>query len=96
MKKKSIERQSDEDYGYDEVGDEDYDSEMDDFIDDSQEDDGEYRSQIRRMFNYNPNRYKDEDDDIDNMETDYHTQLQEEKRRLVIEFLFRSNRYWSV
>lgn len=56
---------------------------MEDFIDDSEEDTGEYRSQIRRMFNYNPNKYKDEDDDIDNMETDYHSQLKEEKRRLV-------------
>lgn len=54
---------------------------MDDFIDDSEEESEEYSKQIRKMFNYDPNRYKDDDDDTDNMETDYHSQLREEKRR---------------
>ena len=60
---------------------EEYDSEMDDFIDDEEEESEEYSKCIRKMFNYDPNRYKDEDDDIDNMETDFHAQLREEKRR---------------
>jgi protein SPT2 len=64
---------------------------MDDFIADSEEEDGgsggqDYQAikEIRQMFKYNPNRYKDEDDDIDNMETDYHSLLKEEKHRFDI------------
>ncbi|RNA27284.1 SPT2 -like protein [Brachionus plicatilis] len=61
---------------------EEYDSEMEGFIDDEEEDNEEYRKYIRKMFKYDPTRYKDEDDDIDNMETDYHSLQREEKRSL--------------
>ena len=61
---------------------------MDDFIDDEDVDDyetvdkKEYSETIRKIFNYNPKRYDYRDDDIDDMETDFHSQLKEEKRRL--------------
>jgi hypothetical protein len=68
-----------------------YDSEMDDFIADDDEDINEahakiyneqYSQEIRKLFKYNPNKYKHiDEDDIDNMETDYHSQLREEKMR---------------
>jgi protein SPT2 len=57
---------------------------MDDFIDDDdyEEDSKAYSKCIRKLFNYDPRKYKDiDDDDIDNMETDFHSQLKEEKRR---------------
>lgn len=85
--KQSDDYEQDDDM-YDE--DDEHDSEMDDFIDDDYEesDDGRsgkidnYSKEIRRMFNYDPKKYKDvDDDDIDNMETDFQTQLREEKRR---------------
>jgi protein SPT2 len=74
---------------YDEYEDEDeYDSEMDDFIDDDDVDNNsiekknDYSKCIREIFKYNPNRYKaDDEDDLDNMETDFHTLQKEEKRR---------------
>ena len=77
---------------YDEYEDDEYDSEMDDFIDDEEYDDNENNSEkkdyskcIQEIFNYNPKRYKTiEDDDLDDMETDYHSQLKEEKRRWLI------------
>jgi len=75
---------------YDEYEDDEYDSEMDDFIDDEEYDDNDNNSEkkdyskcIQEIFNYNPKRYKTiEDDDLDDMETDYHSQLKEEKRSL--------------
>jgi hypothetical protein len=57
---------------------------MEDFIDDEdyEEDSKTYSKCIRKMFNYDPRKYKHiDDDDIDNMETDFHSQLKEEKRR---------------
>jgi hypothetical protein len=55
------------------------------FIDDEEyeeEEDSSYRNEIRKMFKYDPKKYKHIDDrDIDNMETDYHSQLREERMR---------------
>lgn len=59
-----------------------YDSEMEGFIDDEEEDTDEYRKYIRKMFKYDPSRYRDDDDDIDNMETDFQSLQREEKRSL--------------
>ena len=69
-----------------------YDSEMDDFIADDDEIEEEikndeqnkkytkeYSKCIREMFKYNPNKYKDQDDDIDDMETDFQTLMKEER-----------------
>lgn len=72
--------ESDEEEYVDE--EDEYDSEMEGFIDDEEEDNEEYRKYIRKMFKYDPSRYKDEDEDIDNMETDYHSLQREEKRSL--------------
>lgn len=60
----------------DEEEDEDeYDS-MDDFIDD---DEGfDYSSEIKNIFGYDKSRYRDEDDDIDNMESSFAQQQREE------------------
>lgn len=65
---------------YDDDDDDDdedeYDSEMDDFIDD---DEGfDYSSEIRNIFGYDKSRYRDEDDDIDNMESSFAQQQREE------------------
>ncbi|MPC18383.1 Protein SPT2 [Portunus trituberculatus] len=57
---------------------EDYDSEMDDFIDDG-EDEMDFSSEIKRMFGYDRNKYKDEDDDVDDMEASF-SQMQKEER----------------
>ena len=65
---------------------------MDDFIDDEVEDDEDYSEEegggrkdysqmVREIFKYNPSKYADADADIDNMETDFHSQLKEEKQR---------------
>lgn len=75
---------------YDEYEDEDeYDSEMDDFIDDEDDDlntneKKDYSKYIQEIFKYNPKRYiaEEEEGDLDNMETDFHSQLKEEKRSL--------------
>ena len=80
-----------------ELDDEDeYDSEMDDFIADDDEDvdqahakiyNEQYSTEIRKLFKYNPNKYKHlDEEDIDNMETDYHSQLREEHMRLVFSY----------
>ena len=62
---------------------------MDDFIDDDDVDNNsiekknDYSKCIREIFKYNPNRYKaDDEDDLDNMETDFHTLQKEEKAEL--------------
>ena len=84
-------KKNESDEELDEYDDEsEYDSEMDDFIadDDDVEEDlneqnkkytKEYSKHIREMFKYNPNKYKGLDDDIDDMETDYHTLMKEER-----------------
>jgi len=73
------------DYVDDEEEDE-YDSEMDDFIDDEEEHETKekgYSKYIREIFKYNPTKYKDYDeDDLADMETDFHSQLKEESRSL--------------
>ncbi|KAJ8972699.1 hypothetical protein NQ314_000066 [Rhamnusium bicolor] len=51
--------------------DSEYDSEMDDFIDDDEPED-DYSKYISEIFGYDKSRYRDVDDDVDNMEsTDY-------------------------
>jgi hypothetical protein len=43
----------------------------------------DYSKYIQEIFKYNPKRYiaEEEEGDLDNMETDFHSQLKEEKRR---------------
>ena len=54
---------------------------MEDFIDDSADYDEDVSNEIRKMFKYNPEKYKNiDDDDIDNMEADYETIMKEERR----------------
>lgn len=55
----------------------DYDSEMDDFIDDGPVD-NDYSNEIQKIFGYDKSRYRDEDDDIDNMESTFAQQQKEE------------------
>lgn len=91
MKKKPVKKikQREPEYtdkiDYDDEEDE-YDSEMDDFLDDdSEEDTGKesYSKEIREIFKYDPKRYKHINlDDCDNMETDFHSQMKEEKASL--------------
>lgn len=57
---------------------EEYDSEMDDFIDDGEEE-MDFSSEIKRMFGYDRNKYRDEDDDVDDMEASF-SQMQKEER----------------
>lgn len=54
-----------------------YDSEMDDFIDDDIVE-NDYSNEIRKIFGYDKSRYRDEDDDIDNMESTFAQQQKEE------------------
>ncbi|XP_031623290.1 protein SPT2 homolog [Contarinia nasturtii] len=54
-----------------------YDSEMDDFIDDDDEEIN-YSSAIKNIFGYDKSRYRDEDDDVDNMESTFAQQQREE------------------
>ncbi len=73
-------RHSDEiDYDDD---DEEYDSEMDDFIDEGDDEVDDYSEEIRKLFKYDPKRYKDLDDkDLRNMESSYHDIEREERKR---------------
>ncbi|XP_035919444.1 protein SPT2 homolog [Anopheles stephensi] len=59
--------------------DSEYDSEMDDFIDDDDCEE-DYSSAIKDIFGYDKSRYRDEyyDDDDDNMESSYAQQMREE------------------
>ena len=68
----------------DEEDEEEYDSEMDDFIDDEYSEDEEVNAsqEIRKLFKYDPKKYAGRDDDIDDMETDYHTMQKEERMSL--------------
>lgn len=61
----------------DDSDEEEYDSEMDDFIDDD-EPELDYSSEIRKMFGYDKSRYRDDDDDVDNMESSFAQQQREE------------------
>lgn len=55
----------------------DYDSEMDDFIDDD-EGEADYSSEIQKMFGYDKSRYRDEEFDDREMESDFRTVMREE------------------
>lgn len=57
--------------------DEDYDSEMDDFIDDDPQE-GDYSKYIKEIFGYDKAKYRDVDDDVDNMESSFAQQMKEE------------------
>lgn len=57
--------------------DSEYDSEMADFIDDD-EPEIDISAEISRMFNYDRSRYRDEEDDVDNMESSFAQQQREE------------------
>lgn len=74
---------------YDDYEEDEYDSEMEDFIDDESDEEESYTNKkkysktIQEIFRYDPKRYKAiDEEDIDDMETDYHSQLKEEKRSL--------------
>lgn len=57
--------------------DSEYDSDMDDFIDD--DDAGEdYSKYISEIFGYDKSKYRDYDDDVDNMESTFAQQMREE------------------
>lgn len=58
--------------------DSEYDSEMDDFIDDDEGND-DYSKYIKEIFGYDKARYRHLDDDIDNMETTFAQQMREEQ-----------------
>lgn len=59
--------------------DEEYDSEMDDFIDDGPEDcSNDYSKYISEIFGYDKSRYKHIDEDDDNMESTFAQQMREE------------------
>lgn len=58
--------------------DSEYDSEMDDFIDDD-EADGDYSKYIKEIFGYDKSKYQNLDDDIDNMESTFAQQMREEQ-----------------
>jgi hypothetical protein len=63
---------------------------MEDFIDDEscEEDLNDYKKTIHEIFKYDPKRYKNINlDDVDSMETDYHSQLKEEKIRYYYYFI---------
>ncbi|XP_063802423.1 protein SPT2 homolog isoform X1 [Pseudophryne corroboree] len=62
---------------------EDYDSEMEDFIDDSEEPQDEISKHIREIFGYDKNKYKDESDyALRYMESSFREQQKEEARSL--------------
>ncbi|KAL2717634.1 protein SPT2 isoform X1 [Vespula squamosa] len=59
--------------------DEEYDSELDDFIDDGPEEDHDYSKYITEIFGYDKTKYKNMDDDDDTaMESNFAQQLKEE------------------
>lgn len=55
-----------------------YDSELDDFIDDGPEDTDNYSKYIQDIFGYDKNRYRDEDFDDRQMESTFAQQMREE------------------
>ncbi|KAG4067337.1 hypothetical protein HA402_000328 [Bradysia odoriphaga] len=57
--------------------DSEYDSEMDDFIDDGPEEQ-DYSKYIKEIFGYDKSRYRGMDDDCDNMESSFSQQMREE------------------
>ncbi|XP_043198307.1 protein SPT2 homolog [Amphibalanus amphitrite] len=64
-----------------ESDDSEYDSEMDDFIDDGpQGDENDYSSAIKQIFGYDKSKYRDIDEDDSDMEADFSTLMSEEAR----------------
>ncbi|XP_060531451.1 protein SPT2 homolog [Cylas formicarius] len=57
---------------------EEYDSELDDFIDDGPEGEENYSSYIKEIFGYDKSKYRGIDDDVDNMESSFAQQMREE------------------
>ncbi|XP_026805595.1 protein SPT2 homolog [Rhopalosiphum maidis] len=55
-----------------------YDSELDDFIDDGPEDDADYSKVISEIFKYDKSKYRGMDEDDECMESDYRTLQKEE------------------
>ncbi|EFA13317.1 protein SPT2 homolog [Tribolium castaneum] len=60
------------------LDDDEYDSEMDDFIDDGPEEGEDYSKYISEIFGYDKSKYRNVDDDIDNMESTFAQQMREE------------------
>lgn len=58
--------------------DEEYDSEMDDFIDDGPEESEDYSKYISEIFGYDKSKYRQVEDEDDNMESSFSQQLKEE------------------
>ncbi len=85
-----------QDLAYRDEDDDEYDSEMEDFIDDEECDDDvgltkkkDYSKVIQEIFKYDPKRYKNiKEDDLDNMETNFHSLLKEERARFILNYLF--------
>lgn len=71
LKKKPVKRRILDD-------DEEYDSEMDDFIDDGPEESEDYSKYISEIFGYDKSKYRHVDDDDHNMESSFSQQLKEE------------------
>ncbi|XP_045480439.1 protein SPT2 homolog [Harmonia axyridis] len=59
--------------------DDEYDSEMDDFIDDGPEEEENYSKYIQEIFGYNKSKYANMDDDVDLMESSFCQQMREEE-----------------
>lgn len=64
--------------------DEDYDSEMDDFIDDSECDPNNISDMIRKITGYDKSKYRPADEEDECMETSAYDQMREESRSLRI------------
>lgn len=63
------------------LDDEDYDSEMDDFIDDDPNEMEDYSKYIKDIFGYDKSKYRGADeDDVDNMESSFAQQMKEDIR----------------
>lgn len=58
--------------------DSEYDSEMDDFIDDGPEEEEDYSKHIKEIFGYDKGRYREEDYDDHMMESNFAQQMREE------------------
>ena len=58
--------------------DDEYDSELDDFIDDRPEGEIDYSQEIRNIFGYDKTKYRDFDDDDRNMESSFSRIMNEE------------------
>ncbi|XP_076041048.1 uncharacterized protein LOC143025379 isoform X2 [Oratosquilla oratoria] len=65
-------------YGRRIESDDEEEDDMDDFIDDDELDDS-YSSEIAKIFGYDRSKFRDDDDDVDDMEVSY-SQMQKEER----------------